>query len=163
MGEDTRILAHRMKEIVVSEWKVYDVNEQDVIIDFTYGGNSEQFMISGFYGAEEDGRWAQPDAEVAIRLADCDVLKLDMFHNWFADDTTIKFNEEIVWTSENGVDSLSNIVVMGELIKENEDNCILITTEAAVKSPKEQGISEDTRTLAHRMRKIIIGKYEDSN
>lgn len=138
------------------------LESEDFIIDFTAGGNADMFVEYGFYPAEEGGRWAEAHAECAIALKDDDGLKLDLSENGFAENTVIEFNDEIVWNSKDGVESLGNIIVSSELIHKNAKNYITIWSDSEILSPKEQGISEDPRQLAHRVTKfrVSIAKEE---
>lgn len=161
VNEDTRIMAHRIRKIIISEFETYDVNDGDIEIDFCAEGNGKNFIKSGFYAVEGNGRWTLEEAKIAIGLVTCDALRLDLSGNMFVDDTTIKFNGKTVWTTQDGVEMLSNIIVKKEYIYTNRENIISISTSQKVKSPKEQGLSEDDRALAHRMKKIVVSKLEE--
>ena len=156
LSEDERILAHYMTKMKVTELQLYDINEKNLIIDFTKDGNADSFTKKGFYDAEEDGSWARKEAEVIVYLAACNGLKLDMSKNTFYEDAMILFNGKIAWKTEDGVEALANIEIPGEWINENAENIISISAESNVLSPKEAGTGEDERILAHRISKICI-------
>ena len=137
------------------------LDSEDFIIDFSNEGNGDIFVEYGFYSAEEEGRWAEAYAECAMTLKANDALKLDLSENSFAKNTIIEFNNKIIWTSQDGVENLENIIVRSELINENAKNYITIRSDAQISSPKEQGISEDSRQLAHRISRFIISTVKE--
>lgn len=158
-NSDNEII-HVFKKIVITKPDVYDLSKGDLIIDFSENGNSNSFVKEGFYTAEGDGRFAQKNAILSCRLMSENGLRLDMSENTFAEDTVIMFNEEIIWKYEDGVDKLSSIIVDKNLLHKDDENYIYISTTKDIKSPKEQGVNEDDRVIAHAIRKIVIKAYD---
>ncbi len=148
-----------LDELDCKEYIILD--SEDFIIDFSNEGNGDMFVEYGFYSAEEGGRWAEAYAECAITLKDNDALKLDLSENSFAENTIIEFNDKIIWTSQDGIENLKNIIVKSELINKNAKNYITIRSDTQIPSPKEQGISEEPRQLAHRISRFRISAVKE--
>lgn len=137
---------------------VHDLEKEIVVVDFSSSGNSDYYIESGFYEPEESGRHAQNHAEIAIRLAACNGILIDFSGNELAEKTTIAFNGHTIWKSNDGNEELAGIVVPKEFIKENEKNIITISTDMEILSPKQKGISNDERMLAHYILQMKIEK-----
>lgn len=160
LSNDNRIMAYRMTKMKLGELEVYHIDEKDLIIDFTSDGNSDNFITDGFYGPEESGNWAQKDAEISLYLSTDTDLILDMSRNGLAEDAEVKFNGKTAWKSEDGIEKLGNIVIPKEWVLEDLKNTIHISTKSELLSPKERGISDDERILAHRMVQMHIRSIE---
>lgn len=137
------------------------LENEGITIDFSADGNGDEYIEYGFYDAEEQGRWAEACAEISILLNEDRDLILDFSQNRFAEDSTIKFNDQVIWISEDKTEALSNLIVPKELICKKGKNYITISTETEILSPKEQGISEDERRFAHWIDEIKISVMKE--
>ncbi len=133
-----------------------NLDQEEFEIDFANNGNAEDYIRSGFYIGEETGRWAREKAEISINLYSSSDLVLDLSNNTFADDTTILFNDTVVWKTEYGNEALRNIKIPVNILYNGMTNYITILTNQEIKTPKQMGISEDERVLAHWFNKILI-------
>lgn len=84
-----------------------NLDETDLVIDFSVEGNSEQYVRTGFYAMENEGRWSKNYAEMSLPIycATGDTV-LDLSENRFYDNTTIEFNDTVVWQSSDGEEKL---------------------------------------------------------
>ncbi len=135
---------------------VLNLDNNEVVIDFSIQGNGDEFTWSGFYGAEEAGRWAMPCAEICVEMQATERVVLEFAECTFAPNTKILFNDNIIWQEQQGVEKLAGIAVPCELIRNGQVNYITIITDEDIKSPQERGISEDSRVIAHWINKVVL-------
>lgn len=98
---------------------------------------------------ENEGRWSTKEAKLSISLETSEDIVLDLSANRFSEDTVIKFNDTMVWQTSDGAEALKNIIVPEQFIRDGQENYIAVISQSEILSPKEMGVSEDDRTLAH--------------
>ena len=148
------ILSMSDEELISSDF--VDLDDSELCLDFSVQGNADEYIWSGFYGAEEMGRWAEKRATICVNMCSTQDLFLEFQGTRLPSNTSVMFNDMIVWETEEATDSVPDIYIPLKLINNTGPNYIVISTEENVQSPMELGIGEDSRVMAHWISKIII-------
>lgn len=138
-----------------------DLDKEDINIDFSNGGNSLDYVRKGCYPAEAWGSWGSNEIEISVDLGTTKNLSIDLSFNTYFEDTVIMFNDQIVWRATDGTEALKRVFIPYELVNNKAANIIKIVTDKQLFSPKEMGLSEDTRILAHKMIKLSISNMDE--
>lgn len=133
-----------------------DFDKEDLCVDFSDNGNSDEYAFTGFYNMENEGRWSMGEAKLSIPMETSKDIIIDLSENRFAEDSQIMFNDIIIWKTKDGTDKLKRIVIPQQLVLSGRNNYITVTTKTEILSPKDMGISEDNRMLAHWWGKLKI-------
>lgn len=145
-----------MSEEEMKSTTCINLDKEELSIDFSVVGNADEYISSGFYSAEEMGRWAMPKAEFFVDVCATQDLVIKMEDARFPANTSVLFNDTVVWQTEQATDAVPEIIIPISLINNGGVNYITITTDESIQSPKELGVGEDSRILSHWMHKVIL-------
>lgn len=146
------------------EFKTNDfvaLDKENLCMDFKLSGNAEEYILSGFYDAEDAGRWSKGNAELDFCIYATEDLHIDFSSNSFADKTKIFFNDKVVWKTQDGKEALKDIRIPVNEVLNGRFNYITIECDTVIQSPKQMGVGEDPRLLVHRWNNIIIYQKHD--
>lgn len=148
------ILGMTDEELVNTQ--IVNLEEGQLCIDFALNGNADAYIRSGFYQAEEAGRWATAKTELCVELYAAQDLVLEFENCRMYANTKVLINDTVIWQTEQATDFLPEICVPLNLLNNNDVNIITIITNERVQSPKEMGTGEDSREMAQWIGKVIL-------
>ncbi len=155
---DSRQMCFQLSDILISRNGIFD-DDKSFSITFSENGNSDEYGISDlFYEAEDEGRWGKNGAYIDFVLKGDNDLIFDV-SQVYANDMQVIFNGNQIWDSKEDSDPL--VIVKKSLINKGDWNRLTFQSKDEIKSPKERGISEDTRLLAFYFKSLAVTVLEE--
>jgi len=154
LSDDDRMLGIAVSSITLSKIAAMEFNKP---IRFSQGGNSNKFMTSGWSQAEKDFTWTNGKiASLVFPIKESEqnlILKVKL-HPFIVpgkldhQEVNVIINDKPTdqWVFSEGGQQEKTILIPKDLLSQGRLNIVFETPDA--KSPKELGISEDTRELA---------------
>lgn len=161
ISEDRRTLSIAMRTIILSDYRWGSK------IDFAKGGNAPVFQGEGWSGAEPDFTWTDGNRAVLhipVGEVDSDVTLSAVFHAFLPPEKVERQRVVIVvngqeigeWVVVDRGVGRHDIVIPADLLDKSPLEIVFELPDAI--SPKEAGVSEDSRTLGIAVRTIELNK-----
>lgn len=163
LATDSRVLGICMFKLSLSNTKSdlqflhENMLENKIQIDFSASGNSEEFILNGWWDQEKEHRWTSASADFYFAVPDKLTCKMDIQGKPFKDGPVeILVNGQTLstmkWTRN---EPSKSIVIPADMIEEKGYIIITLKVPEAV-SPKSLSLSNDSRVLGIILDKIDI-------
>lgn len=154
LATDSRVLGICMFQLCLAntnetpDFSHSNLLKENIKIDFSSSGNSEEFILNGWWNQEKEHRWTSASADFYFAVPDTSALKIDLKGKIFKEGPVEflvngQILHEINWSSNENSQS---ITIPSDAI-ERKGYIIISVKIPEATSPKDLSISDDSRVL----------------